>query len=137
MVFAGIKASLEFVTAFEAIEATKEPVPEPVTSPVKLMVWSPVLVPEDEPDKLEPVTVPEAATEVGVIAPNERVIAGVVDGVATVPLIPLAVATDTKVTLPEPITAKPALRTTTRHPAEPGASEAVKTTVFTSVRSTC
>jgi hypothetical protein len=31
------------------------------------MVWSPVFVPE----RLEPVTVPEAATEVGVIAPRD------------------------------------------------------------------
>jgi len=43
---------------------------------------------------------PEAATEVGVIAPRVNVMAGVVDGVATDPLIPLAVATDKVVTDP-------------------------------------
>lgn len=47
------------------------------------------------PDK-----VPVAATEVGVIAPRVNVIAGVVVGVATAPETPLAVVTDTLVTVP-------------------------------------
>ena len=41
-------------------------------------------------------------TEVGVIAPSVNVIAGVVDGFATVPEIPFAVTTDTFVTVPGP-----------------------------------
>lgn len=40
-------------------------------------------------------------TEVGVMAPNVSVIAGVEFEVATDPLIPLAVTTDTSVTVPE------------------------------------
>ena len=62
------------------------------------MVTLPVLVPL----RLEPVTVPEAAIDVGVMAPRVRVIAGVVVGVATVPLTPLAVVTETDVTVPSP-----------------------------------
>jgi hypothetical protein len=50
----------------------------------------------------EPVTVPDATTEVGVIAPNAMVIAGVVVAVATVPLTPFAVVTDTLLTVPAP-----------------------------------
>ena len=38
--------------------------------------------------------------DVGVMAPNDRVNAGVVVGVATVPLIPLAVVTETEETVP-------------------------------------
>lgn len=41
-------------------------------------------------------------TEVGVMAPSVRLIAGVVVDVATEPLTPLAVVTDTLVTLPTP-----------------------------------
>jgi hypothetical protein len=41
-------------------------------------------------------------TDVGVIAPSVRVIAGVLVAVATVPLTPLAVVTDTEVTDPPP-----------------------------------
>ena len=52
------------------------------------------------PDKFEPVTVPVATTLVGVIAPNDNVIAGVVVELATTPLKPLAVITDTDVTDP-------------------------------------
>jgi hypothetical protein len=52
------------------------------------------------PLRFEPVTEPVAATLVGVIAPSVRLIAGVVVGVATVPDTPLAVVTDTLVTLP-------------------------------------
>ena len=47
------------------------------------------------PDK-----VPAAATDDGVIAPNVNVIAGVVVGVATAPLMPFAVVTETDVTVP-------------------------------------
>ena len=45
-----------------------------------------------------PVTVPVAATLPGVIAPNVSVIAGVVVELATLPLIPFAVTTETLVT---------------------------------------
>lgn len=51
---------------------------------------------------LEAVTAPEAATEVGVIAPRLKVIYGVEVAFATIPLIPFAVATATDVTVPEP-----------------------------------
>ena len=51
------------------------------------------------PDKLDPVTVPVAATELGVIAPSVKVIAGVVVGVATTPDTPFAVVTETDVTV--------------------------------------
>lgn len=54
------------------------------------------------PERFEPVTVPEAATEDGVIAPSVSVIAGVVVAVATVPETPFAVVTETDVTEPAP-----------------------------------
>jgi hypothetical protein len=54
------------------------------------------------PLKFEPVTVPEAATLVGEIAPSVNVIAGVVVEFATLPLIPFAVTTETLVTEPAP-----------------------------------
>src|ERR1051325_2503119 len=60
------------------------------------MGWSPVLV----PDRLEPVTIPVAATLDGVIAPRVSEIAGVVVGFVTIPLTPLAVVTETEVTVP-------------------------------------
>ena len=78
--------------------AANVPVPVPVTSPVNVIVWFPVFV----PDKFEPVTVPVAATDVGVIAPSVNVIAGVVVELATVPETPFAEVTDTEVTEPPP-----------------------------------
>jgi hypothetical protein len=81
----------------EASVAAKLPVPEPVTSPVSVIVWLPVLVPE----MLDPVTVPVAATELGVIAPKVKVIAGVVVAVATEPETPFAVMIEVEVTVPE------------------------------------
>ena len=63
------------------------------------IVTFPVLVPL----RLEPVTVPVAATDEGVIAPRVRLIAGVVVDVATVPLTPFAVVTETEVTVPFPL----------------------------------
>ena len=48
----------------------------------------------------QPVTVPVAATDVGVIAPSVMVITGVVVAVATDPETPAAVATDADVTVP-------------------------------------
>jgi len=52
------------------------------------------------PLKLVPLKAPVDATEEGVMAPNVRVIAGVVVGFATVPLTPFAVVTDVLVTVP-------------------------------------
>ena len=49
-----------------------------------------------------PETDPDAATLVGVIAPSVKEIAGVVVAVATVPLTPFAVVTETLVTVPVP-----------------------------------
>lgn len=72
------------------------PVPLPETSPVKVMVWSPVFMPV----KFVPDTIPDAVTLPGVIFPSVKEIAGVVVGFKTVPLIPLAVVTDTEVTDP-------------------------------------
>lgn len=57
---------------------------------------SPVFVPL----RLLPLTAPDAATLVGVIAPSVKLIAGVVVAVATVPLTPFAVVTETLVTVP-------------------------------------
>ena len=55
------------------------------------------------PDKFDPVTVLDAATDVGVIAPSVSVIAGVVVALATVPEIPFAEVTETEVTDPKPV----------------------------------
>ena len=67
------------------------------TPPKPLNVWSPVFVPLE----LLPVTVPVAATELGVIAPNPIVNAGVVVAVAQVAVTPLfATAVETEVTVP-------------------------------------
>ena len=54
------------------------------------------------PLRFEPVTVPDAATLVGLIAPSVSVIAGVVVALATLPDTPFAVVTDTVVTVPDP-----------------------------------
>lgn len=63
--------------------------------PPDLTILLPVMVP--------PVIAPdEVFTELGVIAPNVSVIAGVVEALATEPLTPLAVTTDTDETVPPP-----------------------------------
>lgn len=62
------------------------------------VVWSPVLVPE----RLEPPTVPEAATEVGVMAPRVKASVGVEVGEVTEAETPFWVVTETEVTVPEP-----------------------------------
>jgi hypothetical protein len=49
---------------------------------------------------LVPVTEPADTTELGVIAPNESVIAGVVVAVATDPETPFALTTETVFTVP-------------------------------------
>ena len=54
------------------------------------------------PERLAPLMLPEATIELGVIAPKVKVIAGVVVAVATVPETPLAVTTETLVTVPDP-----------------------------------
>ena len=73
-----------------------------------MVVWSPVLLPEIEEVPVtasvgveEPETTTEF-TEDGVIAPSVRLIAGVVVDVATDPLTPPLLTTDTLVTLPTP-----------------------------------
>ncbi len=80
----------------------------PDTGTLENKFWSPVFAPDTV---VVPVTAnvgvpdPEITTpltDVGVIAPRESVIAGVVVGLATLPDIPFAVTTDTDVTLPEP-----------------------------------
>ena len=89
----------------------RDPVlPEAVTSPVIEIVWSPVFAPEELPlIELVPVTANEGValpdmiiefTDVGVIAPSVRLMAGVVVGFATVPLTPFAEVTETVVTVP-------------------------------------
>jgi hypothetical protein len=52
------------------------------------------------PPSVVPVMLPEANMEVGVISPSVKVIAGVLVEFATTPLTPLAVTTDTDVTVP-------------------------------------
>lgn len=49
---------------------------------------------------MEPSIVPEATIEVGVMLSSVIEIAGVVESVSTIPLTPLAVVTDTEVTVP-------------------------------------
>ena len=53
------------------------------------------------PLRFEPVIAPVAATDDGVIAPKVKVIAGVVEPVATTPDTPFAVVTATDVTVPK------------------------------------
>ena len=97
-----LPANIAFVTTLLAMVVVKLPVPDPVTFPVRVMVWSPVLVPL----RLLPETLPEAeilpdaATEPGVMLPKVKVIAGVVVAFATLPLTPFAVVTETLVTEP-------------------------------------
>ena len=112
-VLAGIVANLAFVTEFPVIVKAVEPVTSPVcvaleTNPEYKVFGelSPVFEPEtvvvpvtarvgvELPERVTPFTV------LGVIAPRERVIAGVVVAVATVPDIPLAEVTETEVTVP-------------------------------------
>ena len=52
------------------------------------------------PERFEPLTLPDAATLAGVMAPSVSVIAGVVVGLATEPETPFAVATETVDTVP-------------------------------------
>lgn len=55
-------AILPKVTAPLAIVAANDPVPDPVTSLVKVIVWSPVFVPLDVPEKLDADIVPSTMT---------------------------------------------------------------------------
>lgn len=52
IVLADIFASFALLTALFAIVAANELVPVPVTSPVKVIVWSPVLTPDDVPENV-------------------------------------------------------------------------------------
>lgn len=101
-------ASIAGVTTPAEIAVENEPVPEPVTCPVRVIVWLPVFVPEDVPEKFEPESRPVAVTELGVIAPNVMVIAGVVVGVAIDPETPFALTTEIAVT--DPVAAFVAVR---------------------------
>lgn len=92
-----------------AMVAANDPVPDPATSPVSVIVWSPVFVPLDAPAiDAVPVTVSAPLppfvkvtplTDVGVIAPSVIVRAGVAPP-DDVPETPLAVTTETVVTVP-------------------------------------
>ena len=92
-------ASIALVTTPACIVVAKLPVPEPVTLPVRIMVWSPVLVPL----KLLPAILPLATILLGVIAPSARVILHVPAVIGDVPVIPFAETILTVVTSPDPI----------------------------------
>lgn len=93
-----MSANLALVTTPAAIVAANEPVPDPVTSPVKVIVWSPVLVLL----RLLPETAPEATTLVGVIAPRPSAIVPVDVMGEPLLVIPLDPLTETEVTVPPP-----------------------------------
>ena len=110
------------VIALFAIVVPKDPVPDPVTSPVKVIVWSPVLVPETvassatvsvfelvPPARVNPTVCGASVnpfTDIGVIFPSVSVIAGVVVGLETVPETPFAFTTETELTVPDPLLAE-------------------------------
>jgi hypothetical protein len=86
------------VTAVLAKVVAKDPVPLPVISPVSVIVWSPVFVPL----RFDPVTVPVAATLVGVISPSPIEIVPVdVIGDPDI-VIPSEPDAETEVTVPSP-----------------------------------
>ena len=66
-----VAANMELVTFPDPMVVAKLPVPEPVTSPVKVMVWSPVFVPEtvalSEAVKVFPSAIVKVALEVGAV----------------------------------------------------------------------
>lgn len=66
-----VAANMELVTFPAPMVVAKLPVPEPVTSPVKVMVWSPVLVPEtvalSEAVKVFPSAMVKVALEAGAV----------------------------------------------------------------------
>lgn len=59
----------EYVTAPEEIVVAKLPVPEPVTSLVSVIVWSPVLEPDDVPECVPAIDVVPVTVSAGVDAP--------------------------------------------------------------------
>jgi hypothetical protein len=75
-------AILANVTELFAIVAENVPVPEPVTSPISVIVWSPVFVP-----LLDPLNVPDWVANV----PSPKLVLACAAVVAPVP--PLAIAT--------------------------------------------
>lgn len=85
-----LSAILLEVTRPVPIVVANVPVPEPVTSPVKVIVWSPVFVPDELPEKFKADKLPVADRLVK--APDDGVLAPIV-----VPLIvpPLAVRVPT------------------------------------------
>ena len=65
LIFAAVTALAAMFAAATASDASvvrNEPVPLPVTAPVRVMVWSPVFVPELVPEKLEPLVQVPVAT---------------------------------------------------------------------------
>ena len=85
--------------------------------PPDLMIELPEIVPVAV---IEPV----AETEVGVIAPKVKVMVGVVVGLNTDPLTPLAVVTDTVVTVPVPVTGIAHVLSPLKNVVEEGVPEA-------------
>ena len=100
-------SSFAVVTALDAMVAENDPVPLPVTSPVSVIVWLPVFVPLTDAvpltvnAPLPPLAIATPFTLLGVMAPRVRVNAGVAPP-DDVPDTPLAVATETAVTVPPP-----------------------------------
>ena len=97
-----MSASFALVTTPAAMVEANEPVPDPVTSPVNVIVWSPVFVPL----KLDPLITPIDVTPDGVIEPSARVmdpddvIGLLVTVTPSVPVMP------TDVTVPPPDAAR-------------------------------
>ena len=97
-----MSASFALVTTPAAMVAANEPVPDPVTSPVNVIVWSPVFVPL----RLDPLTAPTDVTASGVIEPSasvmdpDDVIGLLVTVIPSVPVMP------TEVTVPPPAAAR-------------------------------
>ena len=98
IVLAAMFAILALVTELPAIVATKLPVPEPVTSPVRVMVWFPVFVPVMASNlvlsaalMLPAVDVVAAAIEMtGVVVPVATEIGAFPETELTVPLVGVA-----------------------------------------------
>lgn len=86
-----------------ATVVAKLPVPLPVTSPVKVIVWSPVFVPEDEPEKFPAAMLPITSSDTSV--PTEVRLDAVTFGASVVPVRVSAAAVT--VTLEDPSNATP------------------------------
>lgn len=124
MVFAAIVAILELLTEADEMVAAKLPVPEPVTSPVSVIVWSPVFVPEIASSlvlsaalMLPEVEVVAAAIEItGVLVPVATAMGAVPETDVTVPVVgvahvtaPLPLVVSTCPLVPAELLTKPVL----------------------------